>query len=524
MGGKGRSQGPTKTRVLCVWLGHGDRRAAAEGLQEGRIGATAKAVVAAEDAGKAYDRVLLLDDGDETEGRTYETWLAGFTQASVTRLQVALPQGKGHAQIGQVVNQTRAALKRFLDVQGLARPDSRLLSFHLSPGTPAMGLAWYILAQSDYPARLLEADPKKQLVHDMEPDPSFRLQALEVPEAAGLDQLRSKGPGRVKAAPAGFVAECDAMQEVLHRARSAAALDAPVYLLGNTGTGKTRVADLIHSWSSRCRGPFRPVNCASIVPETAESQLFGHVPGAFTGAVKFHAGFFEQAHGGTIFLDEFDCLPLSLQAKLLKVVEDGEVWPMGAELDTKKGTFPKRVDVRLICATARDPRDLVSRGELRKDLFYRIFVLPIQIPDLKDRGEDLQAILRGLFDAATATLEQPLKLSDAAFRELCSHPWPGNVRELDAVLRRAVAFCEGNTVTLEDVKSSLAWSAHGEDSTLLDFVPSDEVLPIEEARRRFEAAYFRHAYRVAGNVGVRAAKLLGIKPSTFSGKKKEHGF
>ncbi|MEZ4339305.1 MAG: sigma-54 dependent transcriptional regulator, partial [Sandaracinaceae bacterium] len=217
----------------------------------------------------------------------------------------------------------------------------------------------------------------------------------------------------------------------------------PVLVTGESGTGKEMIARALHERGPRASGPFVAVNAGGMPSSLIESELFGHEKGAFTGAQATHRGVFEQAHGGTLFLDEIGELPLELQARLLRVLETWTIRRVGAE-----GTMP--VDVRLVCATHRDPRAMVEEGRFRQDLYYRIAQLAVQVPPLRQRPGDVKALaehfLRSCAEAVGAK-----RFEEAALMRLAAHDWPGNARELRNAVRRAAARCAGGWISLEDV-------------------------------------------------------------------------
>lgn len=247
---------------------------------------------------------------------------------------------------------------------------------------------------------------------------------------------------RLPSTATSLIGGSEAMQELRRTVRRYAPLAAPVLVTGETGTGKELVSRAIHEASPRARSPFVAVNAAAIPSTLAASELFGHERGAFTGADRRHVGAFEQANGGTILLDEIGELPLDLQAWLLRVLETGEVRPLGAR-ETRAS------DVRVIAATNVDLEEAVRLGRFRADLYYRLAVLTIEAPPLRDRLEDLRALALHLI--AGLGLEPTYELSPQAVQALALHSWPGNVRELRAVLLRAIASADGRVLDAADI-------------------------------------------------------------------------
>jgi two-component system response regulator PilR (NtrC family) len=223
----------------------------------------------------------------------------------------------------------------------------------------------------------------------------------------------------------------------------------PVHIHGESGTGKELIARAIHHLGSRMKGPFVPQNCTAIPPTLFESELFGHERGAFTGAMRATEGLFRRAHGGTLFLDEIGDLPLELQAKLLRVLETGEVRPVGATRNVS-------VDVRIVSATHRDLADLIRLGRFREDLYYRLNVIRIDIPPLRDRPEDIPVLVDHFLAQRPRLDGRPLSIDDRAMRALVRFDWPGNVRQLENELARAGILAEGGVIALNDLSPEIA--------------------------------------------------------------------
>src|SRR5216684_2505756 len=251
-----------------------------------------------------------------------------------------------------------------------------------------------------------------------------------------------------------LVARSKAMHNVLPLAQRVAQSDAPVLLTGDSGSGKERVAHYIHAHSRRASAQFVAVNCAALPDQLLESELFGHVRGAFTGAERDKKGLFEAAAGGTLLLDEIGDLPLAMQVKLLRVLQDHEVRRVG-------GTESKRIDVRIIAATNRDLAEMVRERAFRKDLYFRLKVLAVEVPPLSERREDVLPLAHAFMRRSCATYHcGPCSLSPAALDRLLAYDWPGNVRELEHAMERAVVLAEGKPkIEASDLPPEIAGAA-----------------------------------------------------------------
>ncbi len=294
------------------------------------------------------------------------------------------------------------------------------------------------------------------------------------------------------------------MKELIHLARKVAQTDATVLLTGETGTGKEVFAQAIHYESKRANKPFVAINCSTLGKELLESELFGYLPGAFTGAQKEKTGLFEEAHTGTIFLDEMGEMDLNLQAKLLRVLETGSFIKIG-------GTKETEVDVRVIAATNRDLLKEVERGSFRSDLYYRLSVFTLKLPALRDRSEDIPLLAEYFLGEAAARMNRKVSKLDKTFLQLLArHSWKGNVRELKNIIERAVILCEGDTLT----KDTLPFDFFYEDHTTAENPLS--INQVEKEHIRKVLAYTK------GNK-TKTAQLLGIGLSTLYRKMEEYG-
>jgi DNA-binding NtrC family response regulator len=298
-----------------------------------------------------------------------------------------------------------------------------------------------------------------------------------------------------------------AMGDVFDTLERFARTDVTITLTGNTGVGKDVLAHTLHEESVRSDGPLVVFDCGSVAANLAESELLGHERGAFTGAVSAHAGAFERADGGTLFLDEIAELPLDLQSRLLRALESKRVRRVGGRID-------RPVDVRVVVATNRDLRADVAAGRFREDLLFRLAVVVVRVPPLRERLDDMPELVYGLL----ADLERTdIRVSDAAFDALVAHPWPGNVRELKNALTCAVAFVEPSVSMLEPEHLKLLWAADAGTAWL-------DSLPLAgKALKVIERTAIRQTMIQTGGNKMRAARALGIALSTLYEKLKQHG-
>jgi sigma-54 specific flagellar transcriptional regulator A len=243
-----------------------------------------------------------------------------------------------------------------------------------------------------------------------------------------------------------IVGRCESMLKVLETVAKVARSDSSVLVLGESGTGKELIASAIHRLSPRSHKPFIPLNCSAIPENLLESELFGHEKGAFTGADRRRVGHFEAAHEGTIFLDEIGDMPLSLQAKLLRVLQDKKFTPLG-------GNAFKEVDVRIVAATNTNLDKAVREGKFRTDLFFRLNVLPVQLPALRERADDIPALLEHFVERANRNhrIAEPCYLTDEVMHQLCRFAWPGNVRQVQNLMERLVVMKGGGGITAADI-------------------------------------------------------------------------
>jgi len=317
---------------------------------------------------------------------------------------------------------------------------------------------------------------------------------------------------------ANIIARSGKMRAVLDVVSRIAKLDSTVHIHGESGTGKELIAKAIHLASDRKDKPFVALNCAALPESLLESELFGHEKGAFTGAVKSTRGLFTQAHGGTLFLDEIGDMPRATQSKLLRVLQERQFYPVGSEV-------PLEVDVRVIVATNKDLEDQVRKGMFRDDLFYRIHVIPVNLPPLRDRKDDIVPLLEHFLKKYSEHMKKEVKgLTPEALRKVMLHDWPGNVRELENTIEYAVAMTQSDTVTEDFILQGKNLTTERAPNFLQDSMeePSSGLKPLKDARDAFERDYLVQVLSMTeGNVS-QAAKLAGKYRADFYDLLKKH--
>jgi two-component system response regulator HydG len=313
------------------------------------------------------------------------------------------------------------------------------------------------------------------------------------------EQLRTR-PGF-----GGLIGLSERMQRVYKTVQKVSQHEYPVLILGESGTGKELVAKSVHYSGARKDRTFVPVDCSSLVATLIESELFGYVKGAFTGALHGKQGLLETANGGTLFLDEIGDMPVDLQSKLLRVLQEREVKPVGS-------TERRRIDVRIIAATNRDLEAGIKNGSFRQDLYFRLNVVQVKLPALRERKSDIPLLVTSFLDKFSDPQRPARTISEDAMRRLIAYDWPGNVRELENAIERAVALSSGPILHVADLPSSLQYPTS-------ERVPErDELLPLEELERR---AILRTLRQTTGDK-LAAARILGIGKTTLYRKLKQY--
>jgi len=413
-------------------------------------------------------------------------------------------------------------LDRELLVRAASRETATLLGFPVPPGSRAIDVLCgdrleRPVAQALARGKAVTATVMRPRVDGSLQHLFVRAHPIETEDGSGVDgfvvQLEEVDPSIDGDAPEvleGIATRSPRMKQMFRVMRRAAARDATVLVRGESGVGKELVAHAIHALSRRSKGPFRAINCAALPPALLESELFGHVRGSFTGAVRDHDGFFRAAHKGTLFLDEIAEMPVELQAKLLRVLETHTVTPVGG-----RDAIP--VDVRIVAATHRSLRQLVAEGKFRADLMYRLRVVPLRIPPLRERPEDIPYLAaRILEDLQAGEAARPdgivSVIAPEAQRVMRGYGWPGNVRELRNALEYALVVGERDVIGVADLPEEIVRGDAGEEAPVAS-VPDGHALStaaIDPERARIERALAA----TAGQIGL-AAKALGTSRTTL---------
>ncbi len=481
-------------KVLLAWIGRTDLNAA-DGEREAGSGPICAAVTET-----TYDRIILLSNYPAKDGSRYVRWLRQQTDTEVELHNFPLPSptdfGKIYKAVVQTVGQVRVKLGD--DV----RP-----TFHLSPGTPAMAAVWIIVAKTRFPAELIESSKEGGVRKVSLP---FDISAEFIPDLLRRpdEELKRLTPGLPPEAPefADIIHRSQQMKEVIGLARRVAVHKLPVLIEGESGTGKELMARAIHVASPQRIGPFIPVNCGAIPAELVESELFGHEKGAFTGAIQKRDGHFVKANGGTIFLDEVGELPLPAQVKLLRVLQEQEVTPLGS-------SHARRIDVRVISATNRMLINEVAQGNFREDLFYRLAVFILRLPPLREREGDVGLLLDKMLDElkqqTPGLISERKKLSPGARNLLLNYNWPGNVREMKNTLLRAAVLSSGPQITEAEIRQAIFTAPTQNKDRILNR-PLGNGFNLQQMLTEVAQHYLRRALEQAHDNKSEAAKLVGL--------------
>ncbi len=492
--------------TLFAWIGNTDLSAAESG--------TGYAPVAQAVRTRKYTTVVLLCNYAQKRWKLYDMWFKKeFPGTVISIYPVNLSSPTNFEEIYESASEQ-------LDRYKSQNPKENL-TFHISPGTPAMSAVWIIIANSRFPAALIESSIEAG-VKDV--DFPFEISADYIPEINSI--VKEKIIDFSEALPPDtpefemIIHKSLVMKEAVLLAKRSAQFDVPLLITGDSGTGKELFARAVWSVSERSQGPFIPVNCGAIPETLAESELFGHVKGAFTGADKERKGRIESADRGILFLDEIGELSKDVQVKLLRAIQEKIIYRVGSSHAVK-------VDFRLITATNRDLITDIKDGKFRTDLFHRIAVAFIRLPALKDRPEDL----RLLTDYFLKDINHEFKnikgwtsksISPSGRKAIAAYSWPGNVRELQNTIMRMTIWNTDGEITSKDVEKSLL-GIENSNSTVMDKVPG-EGFDLEELLGDIAKVYLERAMDQAGANKSAAADLLGFKNyQTLSNWLKRYG-
>jgi transcriptional regulator with GAF, ATPase, and Fis domain len=481
--------------LLIAWIGSTDLRAAEKESGVG-FGPIAQALDSI-----SFDHAYFLNNFPPKEVSQFIAWIGSRSSVpfSVKNFNLTSPTN-----FGEIYQSAVAVIEEVLHKHG---NESRL-TFHLSPGTPAMAAAWILLAKTRYPAELIESSREQgvktvSIPFDISADfiPSLlkkaderleRLSAGLPPEAPEFDQIVHRSP---------------VMKQIVAMARRIALRSVAVLIEGESGTGKELLARAIHRASPRKDKPFIAVNCGAIPAELVESEFFGHKKGAFTGAVQDRKGCFESADGGTLFLDEIGELPLPAQVKILRVIQEKELTRVGE-------TRPITVDVRIIAATNRNLMHEVSGGRFRADLYYRLAVAVLLLPPLRERECDISLLIDHFLDQINKeSKDEPgyvnKKFSPSARNIMLSYPWPGNARELFNVIHRAAIWFSGGQISEDDLREMLL-PIQQPETLAPQPLSLGKGVNLPEILANTAREYLTLGLRETGGNKTRAAKLLGL--------------
>jgi DNA-binding NtrC family response regulator len=498
-------------KVLMSWIGLADLRAS-DSRDENDLGPVGLALTS-----ERFDHAVLLSNQSEEIVATYLAWLQGI--ASRVQIEVEPVELSSPSNFAEIFRSVSAAIEERRDILEKA---SEVL-FYLSPGTPVMAATWLILGKTRYEGfRIGFLESSQRELKRVEVP--FDLAANILPDVIRVadEQLTQRGEGKVEpgAGFADILHRSPQMNRLIANAQKVARRSMNVLIEGESGTGKELLANAIHTESLVADGPFIPVNCGAIPENLVESELFGHTKGAFTGATGSRAGYIEEADGGTLFLDEVGELPLSTQVKLLRALQERTVTRVGSH-------EAKKVNVRLVAATNRNLAIEVAEGRFREDLFYRLCVVNLTLPPLRERVGDLDLLidrfLKLLNDELRSEGGEQRILSQAARATLHEHGWPGNVRELQNTMQRLVFLSDNAVLSSQDVRDALlpVISAASGGEGVLDR-PLGDTFNLREVQAEVARHYMRRALEASGNRISRAATLIGTTRQNFSNWMREY--
>ena len=450
---------------------------------------------------KSFDKVVLFST-PKTEKITFET------ESSIRDLHPEIDieiKGLPLEDPTDYIGILKGLRKNFEEITNNTLDAKYFIS--VASGTPQMHASWLLLVSSgEIPAHILHTRPPRFVTKDRPIISDVDLTLPEFPivrsNILNIDTVEDSPDANKVIAQLGIVGDHPSIAKALENAATLAQSAAPMIILGETGTGKEVFAKFIHLLSNRVTGQFVPINCAAIPEALVESMLFGHKKGSFTGATADQLGKFDQADGGTLFLDELGELPLTMQAKLLRVLQDGLLEPVG-------GKKPHKVDVRIIAATNMDLGMAIKEGQFREDLYYRLHVGEIKLPPLRERKSDIPKLALHVLDRINASLKRHKKLSPGALSRLQTHSWPGNVRDLANVVERSVRLTRCDVLDADDLMISEPITK----SDPLAMLPEpSEGFSLEGFLTSARKQMLLKALDMSDGNQSKAARLLGVTP------------
>jgi transcriptional regulator with PAS, ATPase and Fis domain len=479
-------------KILVAWIGRTDLKAGRgdAAVGSGPICQAAKAY--------PYSSIHLLSDFEPGDAKSFVKWLAGEVSA---KIQLHLVKLSSPINFGEIYQGVVAVLNQLTAT-------SAEVTYHLSPGTPAMQSVWILLAKTTHPARLIQSSPEAGVEDANIP---FDISAEFIPQILQQSDRRiseiAQGSPSEDAEFANIVHRSAVMKRVVDQAKRVAIRSIPVLIEGESGTGKELMARAIHRASARSSKSFVTVNCGAIPPELVESEFFGHKKGSFTGAIVDRKGHFENANGGTLFLDEIGELPKPVQVKLLRTLQEGEIVPVGS-------SDPRKIDVRVIAATNRKLIDEVSTGNFREDLFYRLAVAIIKLPPLRERAGDVSLLIENLLvqiNLSSSRIGLKSKVISASAKNLMlQHRWPGNVRELVNTIQRAVIWSDDDSIGLQVMREAILEAPRTKGGNDVMNLPIEDGVQLEPLMSAVARHYLKEALEHTNGNKTRAAELLGL--------------
>jgi len=475
--------------ILITWLGLTDIRAA-KGIIDG-LGPIAQAVV-----DRNFSKIVIISNSREKEEKIYSSWLKDKTSCNIKIYHFDLTSP---TEYGEIFDAAKAVIEEIK-----TNHQEVNLTYHLSPGTPAMSAVWILMAKSIYPAELIDTSIEQGVRTVNLP---FEIYANYLSENKRTDSYIIKilelGE-KDRNAFSDILHKSEVMKIQIAKAAKISKYDFPVIIQGESGTGKELFANAIHESSKRNSGPYKVLNCGAIPDNLIEAELFGYEKGAFTGASQSRKGIIEAADGGTLFLDEIGEMPLNVQVKLLRVLQERRVKRVGSNDELK-------VNFRVIAATNRNLLEEVQNGNFRDDLFHRLAIGIINLPSLRERKEDINLLMDHFLNLINITEDKSKKFSISARNLILNHDWPGNVRELDNTVKRIYIWSVSDTITNKDIEDNLF--SLSRKSTSRDNILGREIgvnFCLNSLVEDVEKYYIKKALAMTDKK-VKAAQLLGYK-------------